>query len=178
MSRSSCYRAVFRITPAARKMCTSVHAHSAGHPWPAGDDLSQTPRSATSTGERLCNIGLGKAPAHAGQRPEPMLPGPCSRSSRCPARRPTSTSHRAGSQGRFALAGPMRPRIHPQMTRSPPQSGLTVPPLVGPDEDRPSPRRRRTAARARGWGSPPPHDDTLGPERTQHSHWRPSRVVV
>ena len=63
MSRSSCYRAVFRITPAARKMCTSVHAHSAGHPWPAGDDLSQTPRSTTSTGQAARATMHHKAPA-------------------------------------------------------------------------------------------------------------------
>jgi len=36
-------------TPSVQQ-ADSVHAHSAGHPWPAGNPLSQTPRSATSTG--------------------------------------------------------------------------------------------------------------------------------
>jgi hypothetical protein len=40
----------------------SVRAHSAGPPWPAGDPLSQTPRSTTSTGTR-------QATAHGQQNP-------------------------------------------------------------------------------------------------------------
>jgi hypothetical protein len=41
---------------------TSVRAHSAGPPWPAGDPLSQTPRSTASTGTR-------QASAHGQQNP-------------------------------------------------------------------------------------------------------------
>src|SRR5450755_2109934 len=46
----------FQATALASKVAhsceASVRAHSAGLPWPAGDPLSQTPRSTTSTGTR------------------------------------------------------------------------------------------------------------------------------
>ena len=44
------------MTPrAAQKMRTSVHAHSAGHPWPPGDPLTQAasnPGSKDTAGNR------------------------------------------------------------------------------------------------------------------------------
>ena len=47
---SSCYRAPLLTPQAAHKMRTSVHAHSAGHPWPPGDPLTQAASNPGSRG--------------------------------------------------------------------------------------------------------------------------------
>jgi hypothetical protein len=53
--------AIRPISKVAHRLNASFHAHSAGHPWPAGDDFSQPPRSTTSTG--------GGSTGHANRKP-------------------------------------------------------------------------------------------------------------
>jgi hypothetical protein len=94
----------FQATALASKVAhsceASVRAHSAGLPWPAGDPLSQTPRSTTSTGTRQATTHRQQnPPAHGHNRPRALCREPQDLAACDRASAPIAGSDRPGDGG-------------------------------------------------------------------------------
>src|SRR5450755_4481811 len=119
------FQATAQASKVAHSCEASVRAHSAGLPWPAGDPLSQTPRSTTSTGTRQATTHRQRPTGNktplltATTGPEPYAESPrISLHATGPRLRLLAATDQetAASSNRQALA---RGQIHPQIDRSP-----------------------------------------------------------
>jgi hypothetical protein len=117
----------FQATALASKVAhsceASVRAHSAGLPWPAGDPLSQTPRSTTSTGTRQATTHRQQnPPAHGHNRPRALCREPQDLAACDRASAPIAGSDRPGDRGiqqqAISRLGPDSPTNRPESLKT------------------------------------------------------------